>query len=49
MDSKETKLSELRSKEVKLRKLEEQLKMKEKSLEDSDKDRLKLESYIKKN
>ena len=47
MDLKETKLSELRSKEVKLRKLEEQLKMKEKSLEDSDKDRLKLESYIK--
>ena len=47
MDLKETKLSELRRKEVKLRKLDKQLKMKEQSLEDSNKDMLKLESYIK--
>ena len=46
--AKEVKLSELRSKETKLKKWEEELKLKDKIHNEQNKERLKLETYCKK-
>ena len=46
-DIRDSKLSDLRARENKLKKMEEQLKIKERSLEDTNKDKVKLEHYIK--
>lgn len=42
-----TKMSELRQKEIKLRKWEDELKIKEKLVEDNSRDRIRMETYIK--
>ena len=47
-DQMKIKMRDLRQKELKLRKWEEQLKTRERLIKDSNKDRTTLESYIKK-